>query len=425
MIALMTMDDDQNYLNERLLNLTLEIIYLLTGENFSEIKSGDYVTFMLPPPHSLKTRRNSKKILDATNKVIELLTREVPIRCQDVTVYFSTEEWQYLERHKDLYKDVMLDQSPLTSSVGSGNRNPPERCKGPLYSWDCTQKDHTIPHHHQTDLIETKTEEVTEENIYVCQVAVKEEEEEVFVVKGDISPAISTGHQGINESVDASDFNERSENEDGLLLHHTIHMEKKTFTCLECGKYFFKKSEFIKHKRVHTGERPYRCSECGKCYTNHSVLVKHQKLHLGEKPFTCSDCGKCFSQKAHLLRHLMLHTGEKPLTCPDCGKSFSRKSSLIDHQRTHTGEKPFPCSECKKSFTQKSNLIRHRRIHRDEKIVVCSECGKYFTHKAFVIHQSIHRGEELFPCYQCGQCFTQKSELLAHQRCHADCAGLS
>ncbi|XP_066443373.1 gastrula zinc finger protein XlCGF66.1-like [Eleutherodactylus coqui] len=132
------MDKHGNRITERILNLTLEILYLLTGEDYMVVKniSENCVTsssypdvsegwrrtqspIMEPPPRSLiPERTNDKKILDLTNKIIELLNGEVPIRCQDVTVHFSMEEWEYLEGHKDLYKDIMMEDHQLLTSPG-------------------------------------------------------------------------------------------------------------------------------------------------------------------------------------------------------------------------------------------------------------------------------------------------------------------
>ncbi|XP_077322716.1 gastrula zinc finger protein XlCGF66.1-like [Lithobates pipiens] len=127
----MKMDEIERHVTDRMLDLTLEIIYLLTGEDYKVVKktSGDPLTpssrlhrtspITVPPPHCLTTEvTRAKKILEVTNKIIDLLTGEVPIRCQDVAVYFSMEEWEYLEGHKDLYKDVMMENQPPLTSPG-------------------------------------------------------------------------------------------------------------------------------------------------------------------------------------------------------------------------------------------------------------------------------------------------------------------
>ncbi|XP_066444948.1 gastrula zinc finger protein XlCGF66.1-like [Eleutherodactylus coqui] len=115
--------------SRRILDVALEIIYLLTGEEYTVVKtaavtpiihlqeSGGWSLITAPPPHSL-----IQKLLELTNKMTELLTGEVPIRCQDVAVYFSMEEWEYLEGHWDRYKDIMMeDHRPRTSR---GKRRP-------------------------------------------------------------------------------------------------------------------------------------------------------------------------------------------------------------------------------------------------------------------------------------------------------------
>ncbi|XP_040294472.1 gastrula zinc finger protein XlCGF53.1-like [Bufo bufo] len=102
---------DRDKMAESIINLTLEILFWLTGEDYTVVKKTSsercqapvsegwgrtLSPIMGPQPHpQIHEETNREKILELTNKMIELLTGEVPIRCQDVTVYFSMEEWGF------------------------------------------------------------------------------------------------------------------------------------------------------------------------------------------------------------------------------------------------------------------------------------------------------------------------------------------
>ncbi|XP_040203483.1 gastrula zinc finger protein XlCGF53.1-like [Rana temporaria] len=65
MIKSMRMEKDRSHMTEKILNLTLEIIYLLTGERFPPLKSDDHMTITVPPCDSLQPeRQNMEKILE-------------------------------------------------------------------------------------------------------------------------------------------------------------------------------------------------------------------------------------------------------------------------------------------------------------------------------------------------------------------------
>ncbi|XP_073538103.1 uncharacterized protein [Phyllobates terribilis] len=484
------MDGDTDKMVERMLHLALEILFRLTGEDYTVVKKTssehcqDRVSegwgrplslITRPPPHPLIHEDiNDQKILELTCKMIELLTGEVPIRCQDVTVYFSMKEWEYLEGHKDLYKEVMMEVlQPITSSVLSSKRKTPERCPHLHLPQDC-KPENVLQDHQGEDLTHINTmtyvtgdERCNEETPtydypddcsrrstgQLTSSIFKSDDLEIEV--NAITPDIPSYLHSKDQSSDplkqvlSSDslcgkyFNQKSI----LFKHERIHTVKKPHSCSECGKCFNKKSHLVSHHRTHTGEKPYSCSECGKCFNRKSYLVSHHRTHTGEKPYSCSECGKCFGQKSHLVTHQRTHTGEKPYSCSEClkcfnqisvldkhkrihtgkkphscsecGKCFNQKSYLVSHYRTHTGEKPYSCSECGKCFANKSHLVGHHRTHTGEKPFSCSECGKCFVNKShLVIHQRIHTGEKPFSCSDCGKCFRSKSFLITHQRTH-------
>ncbi|XP_066437150.1 zinc finger protein 154-like [Eleutherodactylus coqui] len=481
------MEKDRNKMTERIIKLTLEIIYLLTGEDYIIVKkstdeqltplnfpclpggwSQTQITTMLPPFQLLvHERSDAQKIIQKTNKIIELLTEEVPVRCQDVTVHLSMEEWEYLEGHKDQYKDIMMeDHQPLTPQDEYSRSNSAEACASPIHSQDGPEEVHSVPQDDQGEVLinikgdvmvgeelQTRADGQNEDreipsklskadyhytnNLDGHLVKYPEHEVELKDACGEdlFTPHIpsvppvrdlssdpeetSSNHSQKNKIFKCSECGRGFKKKFNLTMHKRTHKDERPFSCTECGKRFNRKSGLIGHERIHTGEKPYLCTECGRCFTQRSILVEHQKFHAAVKPFSCLDCGRGFIQKSDLVIHQRIHTGEKPYFCSECGKCFTRKQHLEIHRKVHTGEKPFSCSECGKCFKQKSDLLRHQKVHTGERPFSCLECERSFTRKSALIeHQRSHTGEKPYSCPDCSMKFALKSHLVKHQTIH-------
>ncbi|XP_069606121.1 zinc finger protein 154-like [Ranitomeya imitator] len=486
---------DRDKMADKILYLTLEILFRLTGEDYTVVKKTSSERYQDPvsegrgrtmspisgpPPHTLMHEDiNDQKILELTYKMIELLTREVPIRCQDVAVYFSMEEWKYLEGHKDVYKDVMMEvPEPLTSPALSSKWTTPERC--PLLPQDFKQEDPNVPQDHQgedlTHIDTTETyvsgdewckeeiitydypddcprsseehwisldckedncgitqdtyeEHVTNPNIALHskdlssepfeQVLLSDSSQNVRKNKCHRKRILNQKGPTVEKPFSCSDCGKCFNRKWSLVVHQIIHTDAMPYSCSECGKPFNNKSSLVRHQWVHTGLKPYSCSECGKCFKLKWCLAAHQRIHTGAMPYSCSVCGKLFNNKSNLVSHQWVHTGVKPFSCSECGALFTDKSSLIKHLNIHTGVKPYSCSECGKSFNQKGNLSTHVKSHTGLKPFSCEECGKCFSEKSILHrHQRIHTSAKPYSCPECGKCFNRKSCLATHQRIH-------
>ncbi|XP_068112813.1 uncharacterized protein [Hyperolius riggenbachi] len=425
------MDEDWSYMTDRILGLTLEIICLLTGEKFPAVmKSGDQVTIMVPPPHSLTCEKKDKwMILEAIDKMMELLTGKIPIRCEDVTIDFSMEEWQYIEEHRELYQNFMMENQPpltLTGERKSENAiegllvSPPEDAAVDNGVTLCSAGENSINGNsyqkaYSADRVtapssEEEASRQSTTDLFLCLKCGKS-----FLCESEFKK-----HRRVHvlkKRLSCSECGKSLPTKQSLLKHQKIHTQLPPFLCSECGKCFAQKSNLHKHQRIHVGKYPYSCSECGKCFLREGNFHAHQRTHTGEHPYSCSECGMGFRLKCNFRSHQKVHSGERPFSCPQCGKSFGRKQHLLGHLKSHSDDRPFTCSECGKSFTRDTGLDRHKKLHTGERPFSCSHCERTFIGKSELrLHERIHTGERPFSCSECGKRFIQKRDLQRHQK---------
>ncbi|XP_075071079.1 uncharacterized protein LOC142160075 isoform X1 [Mixophyes fleayi] len=417
------MEKDGSCINERILNLTLEIICLLTGEDYIVVKktSVQYQTpgshpcvsgglsrtqspITVPPPQSLiHERDNDQKILELTNKIIQLLTGE---------------EGEYLDGHKGLHLNMMVENpQTLTSWGGSSKRNIPERCPRPLYSPVYTQGD---------NLIDTKVEHIKgEEETYVRgdqQCKVKE-------IPTDISTGCATAEttkqptrsagtgtpgSSVTEATTFKTHKSSADVQDGSSNRNTPEKCPRPLYSQDCTEenhsipqeYQGEDLSNIKVEDIEGEEETYlrgdqQCKVeeiptdistadgCKSRTISKGCLILSPDFKIednivqdspGEAPITLnihpvlhsadiasgpSNYDGCSAVNSDIFAHSKPRTWNTAFPCSECGRTFIHQSIFLRHLRSHTGEKPFSCSECGKCFTLKSNLLRHQRAHTD------------------------------------------------------------
>ena len=85
--------------------------------------------------------------------------------------------------------------------------------------------------------------------------------------------------------------------------------DERILSCTECKKDYTISSKRTKQTKLgggmmKTADNYYACTECSKLFLRKADCVIHQSVHMEDKPFTCHLCDQSFTQKTNLKAHM-------------------------------------------------------------------------------------------------------------------------
>uniref|UniRef100_A0A8C5Q3A0 Uncharacterized protein n=1 Tax=Leptobrachium leishanense TaxID=445787 RepID=A0A8C5Q3A0_9ANUR len=481
------MEEDRNQVTKKILDITLEIISLLAGEDHMVVrrKSAECSVSCMcrdmsegscrirscssvsAPRFPLRERHNEQKILELSNQIIRLLTGEVPIRCEDVTVYLSMEEWEYVERHKELYEDLMMeDHRPLraagelerdrrdTPSASPQNREETVN-KAPDRETSSIPSELNATRANSAVCVSQTSPALTEENLTDLDLSSPTEhqterkptmEEPTLWEQGD--PTRGNTERRPSGGPSACIKEEPASDEEGDFME-TRPQTEPIATCIkeEPSSWSGRNVLDPPTQHLHTDyisvrikEEPVPCDERDLMDIYPHTVIKEECASFGEENhpgiYSHSEC-PCAPMKEDpdLCEGSVLHgdtqslpyrnvAGKPPhstrnaepmFNCSGCETCCAGNFELVKRHVKNTTVR----SETGMDNFSESDYATEETYDGEEEPFSCYQFGESFTEKASLLtHQTIHQGEKPYVCTECGKCFTQSSSLSAHKRIH-------
>ncbi|KAM3912731.1 uncharacterized protein RB166_018179 isoform 1-T2 [Leptodactylus fuscus] len=463
------MEMEKNHMMERILSLVLEIVYLLIEEDYIIVKkSGDNVVYKSSTPDPdvkqegplEKTKKNTR-LLDLTNKVLQLLTGELHSDMEEAEEKKKTEHLHSgFERSSAAMPEIQPPSGPVRLKKERPNADIPHKTSMTSCRDSATQTEETSPSE-TGPLPEIYIHVPIDQSEYlsVCKKGGAVSGDPAFMASNICKPLVHTVVHGCSEETHVESKPAATEYRVVKIKEEPVDWDEEVSRSelpmqIEHAQTRPKGSLSLYPEHLMDQVPPYTTmqikqetatdDEGSLIETGISVSVEQSQRHFiladnveGSFRDTDINTGSDNSQidygssflKGQYYEEDEMETSPEELAGAQLYQEpymeeityeyYTAHSSNL-HQKSDNQDKPFSCSECGKSFKYNSLLLHHSKSHQ-KKPLICCECGKQYSCKTeFDIHQRIHTGEKPFVCSDCGKGFRRKSHMLRHQRIHGD-----